>query len=321
MWLSASGDVNPTFDIDLGGVHTVDDVRIWNYNENANPTCCMGRGVRLADVYVAGADGVFGASPVLSGVELDAAPGTLSDFSQVVSLGGVAARYVRLAVTANHGDASFSGLSEVKVTGTPVAGLSPLPTTIQSVSSNLAGFNRNAAYAANGTGLGYGDPHSAAPDGTMWLNQGSFANVPPEQFDLNPEITFDLGSEQKITTMKIWNYNEFVAGREDELLGRGVRLANVLVAGEDLVFETLYDGLEIDRANGDATVDFSQAFDMLGVTARYVKLDILANHGGDNNFVGLSEVQFFGVPEPSSYALAVMGAVALTGMVRRRRRV
>jgi hypothetical protein len=319
MWLSASGDVNPTFDVDLGGVHTVDDLRIWNYNENANASCCLGRGVRLADVYVAGQDGVFGAAPVLTGVELDAAPGSISDFSQVVSLGGVQARYVRLAVTANHGDASFTGLSEVKVTGSAVAGQAPLPTAIKSVSSNLAGFNRNAAYTVSGAGLGYGDTHSVAPDGNMWLNQGTFANVPAEQFDLDPEITFDLGSVQSITTMKIWNYNETVPGREDELLGRGVAMTDVLVAGEDMVFSPLYTFLEIDRANGDASVDFSQSFDMGGVMARYVKLDILGNHGGDNNFVGLSEVQFFGVPEPSTYALAAVGLATLAFARRRRR--
>lgn len=318
MWLSAAGDVNPTFDMDLGGVYNVDDLRIWNYNENANASCCLGRGVRLADVYVAGQDGVFGAAPVLTGVELDQAPGTLSDFSQVVSLGGVAARYVRLAVTANHGDGSFTGLSEVKVTGGAVAGGVPLPTTIASVSSNLAGFNRNAAYAVSGAGLDYGDTHTIAPDGNMWLNQGTFGGD-PSIHDLAPEITFDLGSVQKIATMKIWNYNETVPGREDELLGRGVAMTDVLVAGEDQVFFPLYTFLEIDRANGDSTVDFSQSFDMGGVMARYVKLDILSNHGGDNNFVGLSEVQFFGVPEPSTYALAAVGLATLAFARRRRR--
>jgi hypothetical protein len=320
MWLSASGDVNPTFDIDLGGMHIVDDLRVWNYNENANATCCLGRGVRLADVYVAGADGVFGATPVLTGVELDPASGTLSDFSQVVTLGGVAARYVRLAVTGNHGDASFTGLSEVKVTGNAVAGQTPLPVTVSNVSSNLVGFNRNAAYAVNGTGLGYGDSHSIAPDATMWLNQGTFGNVPEDQFDLDPEITFDLGSEQSIATMKIWNYNETLPGLEDQLLGRGIALTHVLYAREDGIFETLYEFLEVDRANGSSTVDYSQSIDMQGVVARYVKFDIVSNHGGDANFVGLSEVQFFGVPEPSTYAMAVMGGLALVGAARRRRR-
>lgn len=330
MWLSASGDVSPTFDVDLGGVYHVDDLRVWNYNENFNGTLLVNRGVALADVYIAGADGIYAATPVLSGVELDPAPGALSDFSQVVSLGGVQARYVRLAVTANHGDASFTGLSEVKVTGSAVAGTVPLAATIHDVSSNLAGFNRNAAYAVNGAGLLYGDAHSAAPEGTMWLNQGTFG-ADTSIHDTAPEITFDLGSQQVINLMKVWNYNETAAGREDELLGRGVALANLLIAGEDLVFQTLYEFLELDRASGDATVDFSQSIDMQGRSARYVKLEILANHNGAifgdevgpdafQNFAGLSEVQFFGVPEPSTYALAVVGLSTLL-CVRGRRRV
>lgn len=131
--------------------------------------------------------------------------------------------------------------------------------------------------------------------------------------------------------MKVWNYNETAAGREDELLGRGVALANLLIAGEDLVFQTLYEFLELDRASGDATVDFSQSIDMQGRSARYVKLEILANHNGAifgdevgpdafQNFAGLSEVQFFGVPEPSTYALAMVGLSTLL-CVRGRRRV
>ena len=75
MWLSASGDVNPTFDIDLGGVHDVQYLRLWNYNENFEGELLVSRGVALADVYVAGPDGVFGDAAILSGVGLNQAPG------------------------------------------------------------------------------------------------------------------------------------------------------------------------------------------------------------------------------------------------------
>ena len=67
MWRTDGVDMAPEFNIDLGAVHTVDQLRVWNYNENADPTCCLDRGVRTADIYVAGADGVFGATPVKSG--------------------------------------------------------------------------------------------------------------------------------------------------------------------------------------------------------------------------------------------------------------
>lgn len=52
--------------------------------------------------------------------------------------------------------------------------------------------------------------------------------------------------------------------------------------------------------------------------ARLVRFNITSNHGGDNNFVGLSEVRFDGtqVPEPSAGILALIG---LAGCLRRRR--
>src|SRR5205085_6422714 len=148
--------------------------------------------------------------------------------------------------------------------------------------------------------------------------QGKFGNVPEDQFDLDPEITFDLGSEVALGHMKVWNYNETVAGREDELLGRGIHFTEVLVAGEDMVFNSL--GLaEFNRAPGNATTDFGQVIDLTGIKARYVKFDIINNFLGDvstsdgfQNLVGLSEVQFFApVPEPATSLLLAMGIIGL----------
>jgi hypothetical protein len=108
--------------------------------------------------------------------------------------------------------------------------------------------------------------------------------------------------------MKIWNYNEYrpdLPERLEELLGRGVKEMDILIAGEDGVFTTLLSGYELERAPeaGD-TLDFSDTIDFGGIQARYVKLDILSNHNGRDftdpfgddglqNFAGLSEVQFF----------------------------
>jgi hypothetical protein len=304
MWLTDGVDTAPEFDIDLGALHTVDQLRVWNYNESANPTCCLDRGVKTADIYVAGADGVFGATPIISGQAFARAPGVTEDFSEVISLGGVEARYIKIDITENHGDPSFTGLSELKVTGSVVAELAPIPATVSQVSSALAGFDRGPAHVVDGSGLLYADAHSVAPDGTMWLSAGTLG----AEIDVEPEITFDLGSEKDVDRMKIWNYAEYrpdLPDRLEELLGRGVKDMDILIAGEDGVFTTLLSGYELARAPeaGD-TMDFSDTIDFGGVTARYVKLDILSNHNGRDftdpfgddflqNFAGLSEVQFF----------------------------
>ncbi|MCA9265006.1 MAG: lamin tail domain-containing protein, partial [Planctomycetales bacterium] len=173
------------------------------------------------------------------------------------------------------GDATLGGpATEV------VSGVVAIP------SSNLAGFDRVAAHAVDGSGL-VGDTHVISPDGTMWLNQGSFSGGPA---DLAPEITFDLGSVRSIDHMRFWNYNETLTGRP-ELLGRGISSADIFVAGADGVFTLLEANHEFAKAPGTQT-DFSEIVDFGGVEARFVKLDIHGNHGGDNNFVGISEVQF-----------------------------
>jgi hypothetical protein len=225
----------------------------------------------------------------------------------VISLGGVRARYIKVDITENHGDPSFTGLSELKVTGSVVANLAPIPATVSQVSSQIgAPFDRGSAHAVDSSGLLYADAHSTVPDGTMWLSAGTFG----AEIDVEPEITFDLGSVKDIDRMKIWNYNEYrpdLPDRLEELLGRGVKETDILIAGEDGVFTTLISGYELARAPeaGD-TMDFSDTIDFGGVTARYVKLDILSNHNGRDftdpfgddflqNFAGLSEVQFFAV--------------------------
>lgn len=189
-----------------------------------------------------------------------------------------------------------------------------IPAVIHSVSSNLKDsttFDRTAEYVVNGAGFDAGN-HSINPEGTMWLNTGTFA----DPNDLEPEITFDLGSVQELGSMKVWNYNETLEGRP-ELLGRGVGSADILIAGEDLVFTTLISGQQFDIAPGVEDVDFGQWID-LNANARYVKLDVLSNAGGDNDFVGLSEVQFYAVPEPASLVSLFVGMVVLSAVRHRR---
>ena len=299
MWLTAENDPAPELIVDLGQVHAIDELRLWNYNEAANPTCCLDRGVKTFDVYVSSTAN-RDAQLALEGATLSRAPGEFSDFSEVIDLNGAMGRFVHIRSTSNHGDPSFTGLSEVNVQGTVVEGAGPIPVVEVTASSELVGaFDRVAAHLTDGSGLGAFDSHALVPDGNMWLSNGTFA----EPFDTEPEVVFDLGEVKEIDSVKIWNYNELCCDRDDELLGRGVKEFDILIAGEDGEFALLLDELELDRAQGETDVDFSESIDLFGVPARFIKFDIRSNHnglnfdvGGDDglaNFAGLSEVQFF----------------------------
>ena len=59
-------------------------------------------------------------------------------------------------------------------------------------------------------------------------------------------------------------------------------------------------------------------FGRAGQMARYVLIDVTSNFG-DTAHSGLSEVQFFGVPEPGTCVLLALGVLVLVPLVRRRR--
>jgi len=152
-------------------------------------------------------------------------------------------------------------------------------------SSQYQADRRLAAHAVDGSGL-VGNAHGTTSAGTMWLNNGTL--VVPN--DLNPFIVFDLGSVQPIRRMKLWNYNEAGAA---QLQSRGVSRADVLVSETNGGFTMLLAGQAFAKAPGTQT-DFSENFDLGGIRARFVRIEKMTNFpGGDNNFVGLSEVQFF----------------------------
>ena len=295
MWLSAGigfGPVNdgdPELVFDLGRRHFIDSTQIWNYNEVAQ---FLGRGVNGLEVSISH-DGVT-YSPVAT-ANLAIAPGVDGvDFSESIDLDHVGARYVKFDILSNHNgvsfpagggpDAAFVGLSEVRFFGEEVPQIGPV--SARASTELIAGFNRRAANVVDGVGQTTTDPDGWPSDADgMWLSNGTFRS--PN--DTDPEITFDLGGIHQLDSFTLYNYNEATAG----LSTRGVRDAEVFVSTDNVTYTSL--GVQtFAKGTGDAT-NPGQVVAFSDVQARYLRLDVLSTHGGDNSFAGLGEVEFFGV--------------------------
>ena len=308
-------DNDPEITWDLGARYNLSTMRIWNYNESTAGLTT--RGVRETNLLVSN-DGITYTN--LGVITLNQAPGNaVSDFSQVVNM-NVSARFVKLDILNNHGDGNgFTGLSEVRFDGTLTGGNQTLITGVTATASSqlLGGFDRAASHVVDGSGFNAGTgEHTVTPDGFMWLSTGN--GVAGGGADNDPQITFDLGAIKHVGQVQIWNYNEELAGFVPPLRARGVNDLTVLVSNDGVVFSTL-GTTTLFAATGRATGDFHQTLD-LDVNARFVRFARLTNHGGDNNFVGLSEVRFFELPTIPEPATATLGLMGLGGLLMRRRR-
>ena len=139
-----------------------------------------------------------------------------------------------------------------------------------------------------------------------------------------PVVTFDLGGDVALNEISAWGYSagnsngvsEFTLSFATDAEGAGNGSAT---AGPFTMAGSLEDG-----SNDDTT---RQSFSFDAVTARYVDFTATDNFfvapgdgsggtiaGGDR--VGLGEVAFQVVPEPSSMTLLLLGFLAV---IRRRR--
>lgn len=105
MWMSDRNDVTPTLTFNLGQVSDITTAHIWQYNASC---CGLTRGVNGFDILYS-LDNIS-YTPLSSANLTIATGGAIS--AQVVPM-AVSAQYIRFQVTSNHGNAEFSGLSEV----------------------------------------------------------------------------------------------------------------------------------------------------------------------------------------------------------------
>ena len=185
-----------------------------------------------------------------------------------------------------------------------------LPGNVTASSEIPPNFNRQDDFLVDGSGLS-GGQHLAAVEPNMWLSTGtSFGGD-----DLDPFVIFDLGAVYTINSFHVWNYNE----APPNLTARGVNAVSVQYGLTAALGSTVPGITNFAQASGLDTYAGESFSSFTPFNAQFIKFDIDSNHGGDNNFYGLSEVQFDGVlvPEPGSATLLALG---LTGMLLRRRR-
>jgi hypothetical protein len=178
----------------------------------------------------------------------------------------------------------------------------PLAGVTASASSYFGGSaswgSRHPYFACNGIGRetdsanGLGAPTEfydteATSHRGMWLSNG--ANDPEVQGGGTPWIEFDLGSEETVYELVVWNYNE------PDYTARGIQSADIYYSANGFTW-TLFGTetfTEEDAVLGDVT---GQSVDLgaSGITARYFRFENLANFGDD--YYGLNEVDFYLTP-------------------------
>jgi hypothetical protein len=131
----------------------------------------------------------------------------------------------------------------------------------------------------------------------------------------------DLGAVYDVTAFRIWNYN--VSGGEPTIR-RGISGADIVYSttGAPGSFQFLFAtnfGLASGHSDyrGELFGEASRPADF-PFRARVIEFDILGNHGSNDGFFGIAEIQFDGtlVPEPAALGLLL----ALPLFARRRLR-
>lgn len=181
--------------------------------------------------------------------------------------------------------------------------------TIHSVSSEavVSGWDLNATHLVDGSGLlGYPPVHMQ----NTFSNQNSWQTISQTG---TGNVQFDLGSTFDLDHLQVWNLNFY-----SPYNGRGARSVDIYTS-TDAITWTFAENREFPMASG---ADWDAGFEIDAREwddARYVQFDIRSNWGGTDNagHVGLSEVIFHMVPEPS--AMGLIAAALLSFGVRRRR--
>ena len=188
--------------------------------------------------------------------------------------------------------------------------------------------NRGPANVINGSGMsdangdGIPDTHATSDWGNYYSWMSLLGNT-------TGWFAVDLGEGHELFQMEFYNFNATGADTS-----RGVRLADVYVSmledpgvsgtpdfSDSAVWQLVASDVEFTQAPGTNGYNTPDLLDLGGAQGRWLALDIKSNWG-HGSFVGISEIQLFGVriPEPSTLVLAAFGFVGVLFWRRRARR-
>ncbi|MFN0126816.1 MAG: PEP-CTERM sorting domain-containing protein [Verrucomicrobiales bacterium] len=209
-----------------------------------------------------------------------------------------------------------------------IAGAAPAATfyNIASVSANTAGTDLwPASNLIQGPGAGFdaAEPHNQLGGGDTHRWVTTACSFPCDYYSTLPApvLTFDLGSDRELSEISVWGYTSGnTNGVKDFSLKFGTSAEGAAQIGTSITFNPSFTPVTRDDVPRNS-FPFSET-----VTARFVQMtltdnyfvapgDIAPNNGGDR--VGMGEVAFRVIPEPST---ALLSALAGLGLLRRRRR-
>ena len=177
---------------------------------------------------------------------------------------------------------------------------------------------RNPRNLIDGSGLTGADHDQVTSN--QWLSS-SDGNPNWGGLDADPWVLFDLGAVYTVDSMKIWNFSEGAWS-----VGRGVNAVTVEYGDStaDLVSGVIDDSSTVPGITNLTTAPATSptitgtTYSLGGIKARYIKIDItpgsgIGNHGGDNNFYGMNEVQFDGTLGSEPFAITEIDYAPDTG--------
>ncbi len=169
-----------------------------------------------------------------------------------------------------------------------------VPTTVQAGSSDTGTSAGNLINASGLRDFDFDDLAEHHGDPTyMWRSAKA---------DTKNWLEFDFGKPRTLTAISVWNYNE------KWYTDRGVRTMDISAWTQETGWRKIREALQLDQAEGGDAYDEPTVVKLDPMTVQKVRFDGLVSFG-DAEYVGLSEVQFFGPvgPKPAESSVGDAG--------------